>query len=111
MNIIGAFALTLLIEIALAAVFFGGKRNLYAVFLCNLLTNPALNVIITVAVSLLGQFIYWPAVILLEILVFIAEAYVLRLLAMPTAKKAIAMSAVLNSASFIAGLIISTILG
>lgn len=40
-----AFAITVLVECGLA-LFFRSRRLVYAAFLCNLLTNPLLNLIL-----------------------------------------------------------------
>ena len=106
MGIAGAFALTLIVELALAFFLFGGKGRLYPVFLCNLLTNPALNVIIILVTGLFGAGAYWPCLVLLEIAAVLIEARVLWLLCGLSAKKALAISLALNAASFCVGLLL-----
>ena len=98
-----AFALTLAVEMPIAYFFMGGRSRLYPVFLCNLLTNPALNVTLLLLVRFWGADVYYPALIVLELSVVFIEAAVLRRLCDLSTKRALAMSLALNAASYIAG--------
>ena len=79
-------------------------RFVYYSLLVNLLTNPALNVLLIAAASLLGASAYIPALIALELLAVVAEALVYRKLCSYSIQKAFAFSALLNAASFALGL-------
>jgi len=96
--------LTVLVEGGLMALLFRSRRFVYYSFLCNLLTNPALNLLLTLCVTLLGVSWYWPALAVLEVAVVLAEAYVYRLLCGFTFVKAFGVSALLNLTSFLAGI-------
>lgn len=90
---------------------FQNKHYVYYSFLCNLLTNPSLNLLLMLCVQLLGVSWYWPAVAILEAAVILTEAYVYRLLCGFSTPKALGVSALLNLASFLAGLGLNTVLG
>ena len=79
-------------------------RFVYYSLLVNLLTNPALNVLLTAAASLLGASAYIPALIVLELLALAVEALVYRRLCDYSTGKAFAVSALLNAVSFALGL-------
>jgi len=104
-------ALSVLVEGSLMALLFRSRRFVYYSFLCNLLTNPALNLLLALTVTLLGAAWYWPALALLEIIVVLVEAFVYRLLCGFAFVKALGVSALLNLASFLAGLGLTTALG
>ena len=99
------FALTVLIECGLAS-FFKSKRLVYTVFLCNLLTNPALNFLLLIYYNYISQSYYWLVLAALEICVVIIEAFVIRAIMAYTFKKAAALSLLFNACSFFTGLII-----
>ena len=102
---LAAFALTVLIECTLAALF-KSKRLVYAVFLCNLLTNPPLNLLLLIYYNYISQNYYWLAVAILEITVVVIEAFALRALMKYTFKKTLLLSLLFNACSFSAGLIL-----
>jgi hypothetical protein len=99
-----AFVLTVLIECTSMFLIFKSKQFVYYVFLCNLLTNPALNLIALGVEYIWGAFGYKLSIIILEIGVVIVEAYIIRLLCGFKTKKSILISTVLNSLSYGAGL-------
>ncbi len=101
-----AFALTAAAEGALVLALTRSMRRVYASFLCNLLTNPALNLLLLGAVRFLGAGAYWPALAALELAVVAVEAYVWRLLTPLTWKSALFLSAGTNALSFALGLIV-----
>ncbi len=105
------FTVTVLVEGGLVALLFHSRRFVYYSFLCNLLTNPALNLLLALCVTLLGAVWYWPALALLEIAVVLTEAFVYRLLCGFTFTKALGLSVLLNLASFLIGLGLTTALG
>jgi len=101
-----AFMLTVLIECTIMFLVFKSKQFAYYIFLCNLLTNPALNLITVEIGNLFGAFWYRVALLILELIVVIIEAYIIHNLCGLKAKKSISISFILNSASFCCGLII-----
>jgi hypothetical protein len=105
-----AFLLTVFIECTITFLMFKSKQFVYYIFLCNLLTNPALN-LITLEVDLFfGVLWYKLALIILELVVVIVEARVIHSLCEFTVKRAILVSFVLNSVSFSFGLIICSLI-
>ena len=103
-----ALALTVLVECSLA-LFFRSWRLVWAVFLCNLLTNPLLNLILMLYYTYIGRHYYWIAVAVLEVCVFIAEALLLRLMMRYAFKRAFALSLLFNGCSFLIGLLVTAI--
>ena len=101
-----AFILTVLIECTCMFLIFKSKQFVYYVFLCNLLTNPAINLIALGAGQIFEGFGYKLSIVFLEIGVVIIEAYIIRLLCGFRAKKSILISTVLNSLSYGGGLLI-----
>jgi hypothetical protein len=77
----------------------------YYVFLCNLLTNPALNLITFGIGHIWGSFWYKLSLIVLEIGVVFIEAYIIHSLCGFKAKKSVLISTVLNSLSYGGGLL------
>jgi hypothetical protein len=98
--------LTIIIEGAVILLLFRRLEFVYYSMLCNILTNPALNLILFIATSILGGFCYETALMILESLAVLVEAYVLKLLCRFTYKKAIAVSGLMNIVSCTAGLLI-----
>ncbi len=101
-----AFILTVLIECTSMFLIFKSKRFVYFVFLCNLLTNPTVNLIALGVGDILGGFWHKFSIIILEIGVVIIEAYIIHLLCGFKAKKPVLISTVLNSLSYCGGLLI-----
>ena len=108
-SFLGAFVLTVLIECGLASLF-KTKRLIYAVFLCNLLTNPLLNFILLIYYNYIGHEFYWLIVAVLEVCVVIGEAFLIRAMMKYTFKKSVALSFLFNACSFTAGLLIGFII-
>ena len=79
-------------------------RFVYYSLLVNLLTNPALNVLLIVAASLFGASAHLPVLIVLELLAIAVEALVYQRLCDYSTGKAFAVSALLNAVSFALGL-------
>lgn len=99
------FVLTVLIEGLVMLALFRSWRRVYYSFLCNLLTNPALNYLLILAGSLfVGA--YAPMLILLEAAVVIIEAFVYKELFPIKLLPAIGVSLLLNAASFSVGLLL-----
>lgn len=105
----GNLAATIVIEGALMALLFRRRDFVYYSLLCNLLTNPAVNLLLALVTASLGAALYYPALVLLEVTAFLVEAYVLRLLCGFKTAKALWQSALINTASFGAGLLFYSI--
>lgn len=81
----------------------------YYSFLCNLVTNPTVNLVLWCAVRLWPGG-YWPALILLELAVVPVEGWILLRLLPWTKKRAFLTAALLNSFSFGMGLLFNLFL-
>ena len=97
-------ALSIAIEGVLAFALFRSPRFCYDTLLCNLLTNPLVNLLVMAALRLRPD-LYWPILILLEIAVVFVEAYLYRLLFDMPNKRALAVSLLVNAVSYGAGVI------
>lgn len=93
------FAATALVEGAAVRLFVTDRRLVYYSVLCNLLTNPMLNALLSLAVVRLGAE-YAPALLFLELAAVITEAVVYRLLTDFSFARALALSLVLNALSY-----------
>lgn len=99
-------AATLLVEGVIVALWFRRRDYVYYNALCNLLTNPALNLLLPGIVRLAGAEYYTAVLIALEILVVLIEAWVMRLLCGFRPAKALFVSGVINAGSLLSGLLI-----
>ena len=98
------FLLTLLIEEALLLP----ARSLrlhYACLLANLLTNPALNLLLIAVYRLLPR-LFVPALLLLELAAVAAETWAYRSMLDWPRRRAFLLSLALNAASFVLGSLI-----
>ena len=102
-------ALTILIEGAVIAIAFRRSRAVYCSLLCNILTNPALNLIVIAMVGYFGVKYYYALVIPLEIAVFFIEAAAYRAVCGYSARRAAVASLSANGISFCAGLAINAV--
>jgi len=110
--------LTLLVCLSLTAaaeglvmlLLFRSPRFVYYSLLANLLTNPALNVLLSLATTLLGAPAYLSALIFLELAAVAAETLVYRTLCDFRPLKALGISALLNAVSFGLGLALSGVI-
>lgn len=98
-SLIVNFTATALVEGGAMWLFYGGRRLVYYSALCNLLTNPMLNVLLALAVVRLGAD-YAATLLVLELAAVVAEAIVYRLLADFSIARALALSFVLNALSY-----------
>lgn len=105
MKLFLALILTIVIEefvVMLCYPFFkeGGKYYQISIYvlLCNLITNPSLNILI--AFFTVTQFVY---IIILEIIVIVIEWWLLYLLSSLSKSKALVLSIVLNVSSYLLG--------
>lgn len=83
------------------------RKFIYYSFLCNLLTNPLLNLLLLLSGQWLGQGAYYPCLVLLETMAVLAEAWVYSLLGGVSRRKALWMSLLLNAFSFLLGLVLN----
>ena len=105
-----ALGLTILVEGLLMLALYHRMDFVYFTVLCNLLTNPALNLLLALGVHMAGPAAYGPVLGVLEWLAVLIEAYVLRLLCGWKAGRAIVIALLLNAASFGAGLVVFRLL-
>jgi len=103
------FLLTVVIECVAVLIIFRQKAYVYYCVLCNLLTNPAMNLLLLIFVSLFGLRAYYPVLIPAEIAVIFVEAAVYDYICGIGMKKAVKLSAFLNVISFSAGLLINSL--
>lgn len=83
------------------------KRFLFYSLLCNLLTNPLVNLLLILSVWWLGGSAYYPALALLEVLAVAAEAVVYHRLGGLSKRVSLWLSLLLNALSFLAGLLLN----
>ena len=96
--------LTLIIEEALLLPARSPRLH-YACLLANLLTNPALNLLL-IAVSRRLPLLFWPALLLLELAAVAAETWAYRSVTGWPRRRAFLLSLGLNAASFVLGALI-----
>ncbi len=106
-TLIKNLALTVLLEGALAAGLTRNRRMVYHSFLCNLLTNPPLNLALMAIAFYGGIGAYWIALPCLELAVVLVEAAVYKRLDDCSTPRALGVSALLNAFSFGMGLLIA----
>ena len=99
-------ALTVFVEGVVTGLLFRSKRIIYCSFLCNLLTNPVLNLAVFAALTFWGKKYYFAVLIPMETAVVIAEAYIYHVLCAFTAKKSLLISLLANAVSFVVGLML-----
>lgn len=104
-----AFLLTQAVELP-CGLLFGGKRALWPVFLCNMLTNPLMNLLLLLGTWAMGAEAYVPLLAVLEAAVVAGEALLLRAMCGFSLVKALMASLTLNAASFCTGLLLNALL-
>ncbi len=110
-NLAYALLLTIVIEAAVALIFTRKRRYVLYSYLCNVLTNPALNLILYGVRCVTGDAAYW-AVALLEIAVLFAECAIYRRLdaRRRSVRWYFLLSLVTNAASFGTGELVTWLL-
>lgn len=105
MKLFFALFLTIVIEEIVVMLFYpffkeGGKYYQISIYvlLCNLITNPSLNIFI--AVFAVTRFVY---IIILEIIVIVIEWWLLYILSSLSKSKALVLSILLNMFSYLLG--------
>ena len=106
LNMVIAFAVTVICEGALCLLILRNKHCLWPSFLCNLLTNPALNAVLLLFFYWYGYLGYNLAMIALEIAIIPVEGLVLKALLPVSMKKAMLTSWACNAFSFAVGFIL-----
>ena len=106
LSFVYALIITAAVEAVIMFLLTRNIKHVYYALLCNMLTNPALNLAVAVFAPLLGLRFYPLLVAVLELAAVAVEACVLRVLALWSWKKAFAISLLLNAASFLFGCIL-----
>lgn len=106
----GALVLTVLVEGAVAGAWLHSWHGVYVSFLCNLLTNPLLNLLLWLGCRAFGQAAYGWMLAPLELAVVAVEAALMGSLCGLTRKRAALLSLTMNAASFSAGLLAQALL-
>ncbi len=103
-TLLSALLLTLAIEVPLGALLIKRKDSVIPLILINVLTNPTLNLTLTLLLVLTKSIsLYWIAVVIGEIAVFIGEGFLIRVMCDIQLKRSIIISTVINAASLILG--------
>jgi len=108
-QVLGALVLTILIECGIS-LFFRSRELTFCVFLCNLLTNPLLNVTLILFVVFFGREFYAVVLGILEVVVVLVEAFIIMLMTKRKLPKALLLSLLFNGASFGIGLLLQLLL-
>ena len=105
-NFLLAFGLTVGIECGIAALLCRRRDVVWACFLGNLLTNPALNFLLLLCALCFGAGAYWPALLLLEALAVFAEAWTYRWVCGFSKMRAAGLSLLCNGVSLAFGVVL-----
>jgi len=101
---------TIIIEGLTILILFKRKDYIYYSVLCNLLTNPAMNLALLLSVYYFGANAYYLTLVTAEIIIVFVEAKIYTMLNDFKIKKAIMLSVLLNTLSFLAGLLVNKLL-
>ncbi|MGM9643324.1 MAG: hypothetical protein ACI3XI_08960 [Eubacteriales bacterium] len=111
LTILGPLMMTLLLEVPLGVLILKNRQAFVPLCLINILTNPVLNAVLLILFSLTQSYpIYYTALVLGELVVFIGESFLLRLTLGLPLKRALMLSTVLNSVSLFLGSAILSLL-
>ena len=103
-NLLLALALTLIIEVPLGAILLKRKDSVIPLVLINVLTNPAMNAVLLLLFSLTrSNTVYFSALIIGELAVFIGEGFLLHTLCDLPQKRALILSTIINASSLFLG--------
>ena len=108
-ELLWSFLLTVITESAVILIVFRQKKYAYFSALCNILTNPALNLILALSVYYLGMRAYYPTLVAGELAVICVEAAVYTYICGLKAVKSVLLSTLLNGASFATGILINAV--
>ena len=106
LRLLAALTLTLAVECVLTGLVFRRAAPVFYVALCNVITNPAANLLALAAVGLWGRALWWPAVAVIECVIVAIEAALLSRLLELGWGRALALALLLNGASFGLGLLL-----
>ena len=115
LSFFGSLLVTIIVEGAAVLFIFrrkgfvDTKKVVYTSVYCNLLTNPALNLLLLVFVHQFGEGAYIPALILLELAAVFVEAAVYQYLCRFGMLLSVLLSAFLNVLSFASGFVVNII--
>lgn len=112
LNYLVPLMLTIALEASAAALLFRyNKQEQRALLLCNLLTNPVLNLLLLVYLALAGVSAPLLVIIVLEVAVWLSEAYLMRrFVQTPLRKSYLLPMLAINAVSYACGLILNFIL-
>ena len=101
-----AFLLTVATEGTAILIILRRKKYVYYSLLCNMLTNPALNLLMLISVRLFGIKVYYPILAVLELAVVFVEAAVYNYICRFGMRKSLRLSAFLNALSLSCGILL-----
>ncbi len=104
LSLLSALFMTLLLEVPLGVLILKKQEAFIPLCLINILTNPALNAVLLLLLSLTQSYtVYYIAVAVGELAVFIGESFLIRILIGLPLKKSFILSTLLNSVSLFLG--------
>lgn len=104
LTLILALMITLAIEVPLGSLIIKRKSAIIPLILINVLTNPALNAVLMLLFSLTQSYtLYWIAVVIGEIAVFIGEGFLIGPLCDIPLKRSMILSTLINAVSLFLG--------
>jgi len=104
-----ALILTILVECGLSLLFRQRKLT-YCVLVCNLLTNPLMNLLLIVVSVFFAREVYFVVLGFLELAVVGVEAFIITLMTETKPRKAVLLSLFFNASSFGVGLLLQALL-
>ena len=106
-ELLKALLLTLLTEGVAVLLIFKQKKYIYYSILCNILTNPAMNLLLIVSMVVFGAGSYYIMLIIAETVVIFVEAVVYNYICRFGFKRSFILSLFLNVLSFTVGILIN----
>ena len=105
-----SLAITLAVEIPMALLFgFGDKKSITCVVLVNLVTHPALSYLLWINPFWKIFPIHFQTILFLEIIVALAESFLLYYSLRLRLRTAMLLSFSMNAASFLVGILIASV--
>ena len=101
-NYLVSLILTIIVEVAIARIFFYEKFIIAVVILMNLISHPVFNFSLFILKYNFGWQITWLQIIFFEIVIFLFEAFILYFVGFRR-PKALMLSFCANGASFLVG--------
>ncbi|OPZ93854.1 MAG: hypothetical protein BWY74_00973 [Firmicutes bacterium ADurb.Bin419] len=98
--------LTCIFEGIIIFFLFRKREYVYYSFLCNMLTNPVLNLLLIFLYRIFRHNSYYVGLIILELMFVLVEAYVYTLLCNFKVQKALLLSFLLNGVSYALGTVL-----